>query len=392
MKVALIALCRRGGTLKCAGRLAERLAQRADTISIFSADADQLLLPKGTPILKVPTGGNRIGGIFHTLNPTSYIRIIRQVRAFHPDTVIFPVEHLWHLVLHALLSDFPILQTIHDPKRHLGAENRVYDFVRNVELAFSDRIVVLSAAFRDKFLRYGFLPHNVDVIPHGTLKFDEDVLPEGKIPPPPMKGRILFCGTISRYKGIDVLLKAFTSVLAKHPDASLILVGSGDLAPYAELLASARNVTVINRYVNECELAGLHAECDFVVAPYVDASQSGAVAVALANGRTVVVTSAGGLKEQVQHGITGLLVEPNDQAALANSICQLLRSPDLVINLGQKAAEVYAEQYSWDKIASEYLRACELAKNQRQSVNSQRWGLVRSFRRAFQRFKSSASE
>ncbi len=73
-------------------------------------------------------------------------------------------------------------------------------------------------------------------------------------------------------------------------------------------------VTVENRWVPETEIPGLLGWADAVVLPYVEASQSGVAAAALAAGRAVLATAVGGLPEQLRGETLGRLCAPAAEA------------------------------------------------------------------------------
>lgn len=363
MKVIIICLNRFGGTLKCACKLADSLASMVELETIVSAEANPQLLPQKVSLTKVRTGRTAYGNLFRTVNPSGYLQIFSEIDSFRPDVIHFPIEHAWNIVLQSRLKKYPIVQTIHDPVRHHGEENMFYDIVRHMELIRADRLIVMSQKFQEAFVNFGVGPEYVDVIPHGAFKFDDETWPDGAFPPPPLKKNILFAGRINRYKGIDILLKAFALVFQKQPEATLTIVGKGDISEYKKLLETARNVTVINRYVTDRELAEFHAACDFVVAPYIDASQSGVVSLALANNRAVIATRVGGLPEQVDDGETGLLVEPNNVKQLADAMLLLLSDSEKNLKMASLAKLRYSKQFGWKSIAKKtvctYTLACE---------------------------------
>jgi len=67
---------------------------------------------------------------------------------------------------------------------------------------------------------------------------------------------------------------------------------------------------------------------------------------ALAMERAVVMTRVGGIPEIVQHGITGLLVDPRSPPQLADAICTLLRDKELRTKLGLAGKHRVVENYS----------------------------------------------
>ncbi len=355
MRVMMICLNRFGGTLKCASRLAQSLSRQADLKLVVSAEADADLLPGGVDTVRFRTGSSAGANLARTLNPLSYHKINRAVKMFNPDVLHFPVEHLWHFVLQPLLGRLPMVQTIHDPSRHLGEGSRLYDLLRRKELSWCDRIIVLSEDSRTCLLKQGVAESRVDVVEHGVFTFGSEEDGQTHCPPPPGSRRILFAGRITQYKGLDVLLKAFPIVCRRIPDAHLTIAGKGDLESYRPLLASLPGVVVINRYVSERELASLHVQSDIVVAPYLEASQSGVIAMALSNGRPVVATRVGALAEQVEDKVTGHLVPPKDPAALADAIIALLSDYDGLLRMADDGRKRYEQRFGWDYLASKTL-------------------------------------
>ena len=82
----------------------------------------------------------------------------------------------------------------------------------------------------------------------------------------------------------------------------------------------AKKVTVVDRYVPNEDVAAYFAAADVVALPYRSATGSGIAQVAFGAGVPVIATKAGGLEDVVEDGVSGLLVEPSQPAALARAI------------------------------------------------------------------------
>jgi glycosyltransferase involved in cell wall biosynthesis len=78
---------------------------------------------------------------------------------------------------------------------------------------------------------------------------------------------------------------------------------------------------------------------------------------AMACGAPVICTRVGGLPELVVDGVTGFLVPPNDPAALAARISQLLSQPELARTMGQASRRRIEERFTWDGVAQRCLEA-----------------------------------
>lgn len=135
---------------------------------------------------------------------------------------------------------------------------------------------------------------------------------------------LLFIGYVRPYKGLADLLEALR--LAR-PDAwDLLLVVGEFYEPrerYRALLEDARlreKVRVVDRYVANEEVATYFAAADAVALPYRSATGSGIAQIAYGAGVPVIATRTGGLEEVVEEGVSGLLVAPEQPAALARAV------------------------------------------------------------------------
>ena len=134
---------------------------------------------------------------------------------------------------------------------------------------------------------------------------------------------LLFFGYVRAYKGLDLALRA----LAQLTDPRLQLWVVGEFyepraqteALIAELKLNDR-VRIVDRYVPNEEVGRYFQAADLVLQPYRSATQSGIAQIALAAGRPVLATRVGGLPEQIEDGVSGLLVPPENPAALAAAI------------------------------------------------------------------------
>jgi glycosyltransferase involved in cell wall biosynthesis len=137
---------------------------------------------------------------------------------------------------------------------------------------------------------------------------------------------LLFFGLIRAYKGLQYLIEAM-SIVREHMDCLLLVVGEfyEDKSKYLDLIerrSLGEHVRVIDRYVPNEEVARYFVGSDVAVLPYVTATQSGIVQIAFGVGTPVITTRVGGLPEAVDDGVTGIVVEPENPAALAAAICR----------------------------------------------------------------------
>jgi rhamnosyl/mannosyltransferase len=146
---------------------------------------------------------------------------------------------------------------------------------------------------------------------------------------------LLFVGLLRYYKGLSFLIEAMSQI-----DAKLLIVGQGPQGEEWQALARQRcledKVIFLGR-ISDQELLALYHACDVFVLPSIHRSESwGAVQVeAMACGKPIVCTELGtGTSFVNLNGITGLVVPPQDSAALAEAINRLLANPELRRHMG----------------------------------------------------------
>ena len=383
LRIAVVLLGRRGGTLKYGQLMAAAMSKRHQVRCILSSDQyDRYDFPENVETVYVPTGRSKLGMLANSLYPPRHWKVVWAVRSFKPDVVWSPAAHAWDLILYPWLMKFPIVQTIHDVSPHLGERSRYYEALREFECAASTRLVVLSEAARSQ-VHPSVSRDRVHVVPPCPFPLGRG-FERGGFAPPPGNRQILFSGRILPYKGVGQLLQAFAAAVSAVPDAKLAIVGAGDMSPYRELVESTPNVTVDNSFVSEESLTQYYADSDFVVLPYVDASQSGVIPLALSNGRAVIATDVGGLAEQFSPDQHGLLVPPDDVPRLAEAIQTLLSDPQRVRTMGRLGWEEYTHgRFSLDSLAQSlegYLRSAAGAFDRKAvSRAGSYWRFLRTF-------------
>jgi glycosyltransferase involved in cell wall biosynthesis len=149
-----------------------------------------------------------------------------------------------------------------------------------------------------------------------------------------------------------VAVAACERLAAEGVAYTLHVAGRGpELERLGSRLAALPGVIVENRFMGAAELIGAIQRCSVVLAPYLDATQSGIVAAAFANGRPVIASRVGGLPDFVRHRDNGLLVPPGDAAALSQAMRSCAADIALVARLRSGAVQTSASAFDWNGIA-----------------------------------------
>ena len=143
--------------------------------------------------------------------------------------------------------------------------------------------------------------------------------------------RMLFVGRLAGIKGVPVLLRALARVAERRPAARLALVGDGPERGAIE--REARRLGIADRveflgYLDQEAVAAELARSDLFVLPSFAEGVPVVLMEAMASGLPVVATRVAGVGELVEDGVSGRLVAPGDEGALAQAIEAMLADRD----------------------------------------------------------------
>ena len=266
----------------------------------------------------------------------------------------------------------PAVTTLHTI---LAEPNAVQRAVMGALLEFSERVVVMSTDGA-KLLHevHGMDRERIDVIPHGIPVVAERRsksklgVDDGSM--------ILTFGLLSPDKGIEHVIDAMPSIVAKHPNTVYIVLGAthphikqqqGEayrnmLQGRAERLGVGANVIFHNRFVSHEELVEFLGAADLYVTPYLkeEQSTSGTLAYAVGCGKAVISTPYRYARELLADG-RGILVPWRDGSAIARAVIGLLDEPSRQAELQKRAAE-FGRTMSWPIVARAYGESFEKAR------------------------------
>lgn len=170
---------------------------------------------------------------------------------------------------------------------------------------------------------------------------------------------VLGVGRLEAQKGFDVLIDAVARL--GRPDLDLLLAGDGSLRAPLEAHAAACGVAARVRFLGATDRAttvALFRGAAVVACPSRFEGLPLVCVEALAAGRPVVASRVNGIPELVVDGETGLLVPPDDPAALAAALGRVLDVPETGVALAARGRAKVERENSWDAIARVYLALC----------------------------------
>ncbi len=204
---------------------------------------------------------------------------------------------------------------------------------------------------------------------------DSDFLKTSKVPRLVKEGvrerfNILFIGSLSAHKRVDLLIKSF-SLLLKTKSYSLptklIIAGQKTLF-YPQIKKTLDNLdfqtkSKIKFIYNfpQNKLANLIDNCTFLVLPSIQESFGLVIIEAWARGKPVIVSNIPSLSELVKHSHGGLIFKPDNLDDLQTKIKKLINSPALCYQYGQNGLKYVKTNYTWEKVSQKISQKLKLS-------------------------------
>jgi glycosyltransferase involved in cell wall biosynthesis len=286
----------------------------------------------------------------HDIDPRLALRVRRETR--NADLVH---THLVHADVYGALGARRLVSTKHndDPFR-AGA----FRFVERALTQRASRVIAITEALaRFQVERVGLPADKVEVIHYGL-----DELPPawGSNPPddvrPDARVLLAIC-RLEPQKGLDIAVRALPDIRAHHPQAELVVLGEGPQRSALEQLATELHVP-LHLPGRVPDVAAWLRRADLLVHPARWEGFGLALLEAMLAAKPVVATSVSSIPEIVVDGETGLLVAPDDPAALAAAVTRVLDDPGSYGEQGQRRAE---SQFSVARMADRTLALYETA-------------------------------
>lgn len=333
MKIAILSCFYpyRGGISQFNACLLEELGKRHTVKAFnFKRQYPNLLFPGKTQYVTPEDNAVPVQAeaLLDTANPFSYISTAKAIRNWGPDL----------LVMRYWMSYFaPSLGYV---ARHMNENCKIISILDNViphEPRFFDRpftryflkphdgYIVLCDAVKNDLLsfmpraRYLNIPH--PLYSHFGRKLGREEA-EKTIGIQKNKKSILFFGLIREYKGLDILIEAFSKLDSSY---QLIIAGEpyGSFEKYRKLIDESPlkdNIYLTTHYIPDSRVGIYFSAADVCVLPYRSATQSGVSSVAYHFEVPMITTAAGGLKETIGDRGTGMIVDRPDPDAVASAI------------------------------------------------------------------------
>lgn len=326
----------------------------------FTRQYPDFLFPGKTQMVAAGDKADKIPSerMLNTMNPFSYYSAATSIKKYEPDLLLMKYWTSYMApslgtVARKIRSFAKVITVLGNVIPH---ERRFFDgVVTKYFLKQNHGFVVMSDAVKADLLKfipdakYIFYPHPL----YGH--FGEKMVATDarkKLNIPEGKKVILFFGFIRDYKGLDLIIDA----MAKLTDEYLLIICGevyGSFEKYQkqiDLLGVQNRILLYVRYINDQEVPVFFSASDVCVLPYKSATQSGITSIAYHFNLPLIATNVGGLKENIIHNKTGIVVDYPDADMLSVAIKNYF-----TMNQKEKFSEEisqFKKKLSWDEMAN----------------------------------------
>ncbi len=248
-------------------------------------------------------------------------------------------------------AQMPLISTCHN-WCDTDVATRVYGWLDRMVLRRFDAIASVSADVQQRLVQSGVPGSLIHMIRNGI-----DVVPfqrAARVPVNPLT--VGYAGRLSWEKGIDLFVEAAGAVLQEVPDTRFLVAGDG---PERSTIERSLVVQGLQDHVvllgRRDDMPDVYAQLDVLRSSSRTEGLPVGLMEAMAGKLPVVATSVGDVPILVEDGVTGLLVQPTDVAAMAAATVRLLRSAELRTRLATAAAERVSSAFSDTQMARDYL-------------------------------------
>ncbi|NBP74655.1 MAG: glycosyltransferase [Crocinitomicaceae bacterium] len=302
-------------------------------------------------------------------NPLSYFSAVRQLKKSSPTIFITNYWMTFFAPMNvffakSLKKECLKIAIIHNLVPH---EKRFFDKVFNrIFVKSYDGFIVLSESVKKDLLaidpaaKYCLLKHP------SYNQFGEKIARKEAAEAlglDPTKKILLFFGLIRNYKGLDLLLQAFSNL---NKEFILLIAGEvyGDEITYTNLIAKSKNKNIhfVNQFINEQDVKLYFSVADLCVLPYKSATQSGIQALANSFCLPVLISNVGGLVEDIVDEKNGFILNEINPLAIQNKIEEIFNENKLTQVEENLKIENLLLNDMWTKFSDSLIQFCDTLK------------------------------
>jgi len=366
--------------------MARGLFERGHTVHVVThGERERTAFYDGAYVHRVPYRTERydryrwLTGLFHCLNYSHAVHE-KVKRLVLNDGIQIVDSAIWQFnglvtamsgsvpVVVRLTTGFRQVATLQDKRgedaRLMGEMER--ELIKRADHVLPNTRATIAAAEKTYGVEledYTIVPYGIIPVPDSAIRpFDPERVPETLT--------VLYVGRLEKRKGILDLFQAIPRVLKRVPNVSFVIVGqdnsqydgfeerTGMNYPeyFAHRYGEFRSYVKFTGPVSDERLQSLYQLCHLLVAPSLYESFGLIYLEAMNYAKPVVGCHTGGVPEVVEDGVTGLLVDPEAPAVLADAVISILNSPAKLCEIGMAGRQRLLEKFTYVQMARDFER------------------------------------
>lgn len=365
----------RGGIATTNERLAREFASMGFEVELetFILQYPSFLFPGKTQynMKKVPED-LKIRRTINSVNPFNWVKVGKRIGGEKPDLVII---RYWMPFLAPCLGTIAgivrknkhtIIICLADnivPHEHRPGDRLLTNyFIQRIDglIVLSKSVLTDAGSFR-KDLTLGYCPHPIFDTYGERLPFEAA---KSKLKLDPNTRYLLFFGFIRDYKGLDLLISAFSDERLRKYPVKLLVAGEyySSPEPYLTLIKELHLeewIELRTDFIPDEEVNLYFSAADMVVQPYKSATQSGVTQIGYHFNKPMLVTNVGGLSEIIPDRVIGYVVEP-ESGAIADALVDFYehqRMTEFETNIVEEK-----KKFSWSNMVQTFTAVYNQAK------------------------------
>lgn len=276
------------------------------------------------------------------------------IEEFKPDIIHIHGAHELVYISKKIASNVPTVFTCHGYATSFPFLD--YRISAYINKRWGERVITVSNYDRENLIKAGLPKEKITLIHNGI----PETLEKRELP---IKIEGFIIGTVARLtrsKGINYLLEAFSYLYDRYKDLNLVIIGDGEERENLERLARKLNIKDRTFFLGVLPNARFYfRNFHIFVLPSLFEFLSVAILEAISQSIPVIATNIGGTPEIIEDGKTGLLVPSRDSLALAQAIEKLINNQELRISLGEWGYRRYKEEFTLENMCMKTKRVYE---------------------------------
>ena len=351
----------RGGIANFNTALYNEIIQQENTAEIvsFSLQYPNVLFPGKTQFEEgIKPENLKVTALINSINPFSWIKTIKYIIKQKPEVIVVQFWMPFFSPAFGTILRFvkkkisvKVIAVIHNyipHEKRFGDNFLLKYFTNNI-----DAFIALSKSVSED-IKKDIPEKSVCFSPHPVYNIFGDAIPKieakKKLQLAEDKNYLLFFGIVRKYKGLELLLKAFAQTDYKSLNLNLIIAGEfyDNKEDYLNLIKELKlidNIHFSEGFIPSENVKLFFSAADMVVQPYITATQSGVTQIAYHFNIPMLVTNVGGLSEIVPDNKVGYVCEKSPEI-IAQAITDFYlnnRAGEFVNNI-----KTEKKRFSWD--------------------------------------------